>query len=794
MKKAKRLTCIILAALILVTAPITSYNQAQAAELAGTMEILQALLEMFGVSVGLGSQSDYFSQETFNDFATAVSNGQVYHMDQYGDVDFSDGDSVQNWLEWANGIDQYITTNGWSPVDKYNTAIKAGAVLLDSASYKITGTSATTAMHSYIDDLISTFGVSGGGTISLDAQDAYSFFSGAGAGDNDDDEEAKKKRYRTRFAYFTGLTGALILTMGDSLTELVGLKHPETSDFSEYDTAFEEGGFVPGQSLPTYPISDDPEFDSLKDRSVLFTCKSYYGTGIDTEYFFVYSDCFGVDNGNKIDIFSFSSGKISSVYLGGRCYHSKYNKITTSSGISSVSKEELISFYGPIFSSEDVATDYFTNGDTSGILNLNDGTAYINYKDNAPSAAARLPKHLNSWIMSPEYLKKLPSTIAPVLDAADSSAGKADGLDAVEDAIKDIAPADTVTDDPPMTEDPADYSGILGKILAAINKIISLLNPATYVAAFAKKFMTADSLTELLNTMPQLFAKAFADALVLPLTPVIAAIDAIPGFMVSSLALPDVIADAIASVFPRVKEVEDAVIGFPDTIADAIGSIVIDVPDIKIPEITIPDVITIAKLDISDLSVPAMANPVIDLTLNPAYDITVANDFTGLDSVIAAAVQGVLEYCFVPDEALTMERFSTMQDYFRFTDDMKRIIGDFEREIWGITPSPYLKIPIGKPTSKKYNYGTGDFIIIDISWYAEYKSFGDKIILAVVWAVFLWKIYVLLPGIVSGSVGGFIMGADIKVTKELNDYYSDSNFHDQLNRYDSKDLNDFSKK
>lgn len=120
-----------------------------------------------------------------------------------------------------------------------------------------------------------------------------------------------------------------------------------------------------------------------------------------------------------------------------------------------------------------------------------------------------------------------------------------------------------------------------------------------------------------------------------------------------------------------------------------------------------------------------------------------------------------------------MERFSTMQDYFRFTDDMKRIIGDFEREIWGITPSPYLKIPIGKPTSDKYNYGTGNFIIIDISWYAQYKSFGDKVILAVVWAVFLWKIYVLLPGIISGSVGGFIMGTDIKVTKELNDYYSD---------------------
>lgn len=744
MKKAKRLTCIILAALILVTAPITSYNQAQAAELAGTMEILQALLEMFGVSVGLGSQSDYFSQETFNDFATAVSNGQVYHMDQYGDVDFSDGDSVQNWLEWANGIDQYITTNGWSPVDKYNTAIKAGAVLLDSASYKITGTSATTAMHSYIDDLISTFGVSGGGTISLDAQDAYSFFSGAGAGDNDDDEEAKKKRYRTRFAYFTGLTGALILTMGDSLTELVGLKHPETSDFSEYDAAFEDTYFDGNFTM------ENGQYSYYVNTTSLSSCKGeLYNSSMHSVLGY---KIVGVRSSNS-DTCSFyrlsdNSFALTSVNL-------KFvNEVLASNFASHNCIWGTYSLNFPMYYSSAAALNALKNDDFSDAENIIDNP-YVQYKENVPSAAARLPKHLNSWIMSPEYLKKLPSTIAPVLDAADSSAGKADGLDAVEDAIKDIAPADTVTDDPPMTEDPADYSGILGKILAAINKIISLLNPATYVAAFAKKFMTADSLTELLNTMPQLFAKAFADALVLPLTPVIAAIDAIPGSMVSSLALPDVIADAIASVFPRVKEVEDAVIGFPDTIADAIGSIVIDVPDIKIPEITIPDVITIAKLDISDLSVPAMANPVIDLTLNPAYDITVANDFTGLDSIIATAVQGVLTACFVPDEVMTMQKMGEIKAYFNFVDQITYSVNGMLEKFMNITPTPYLKIPLGHVESK-YNYGLGEYWIIDISWYAKYKSFGDRVFLAICWIFFLWYLFVKLPGIIAGMEGSIM--------------------------------------
>lgn len=752
MKKVKRTICFMMAAFILVTAPIASYNQANAAEIVGTMEMLQALLEMFGVSVGLGAQSDYFSQSSFEDFATAVSNGTVYHMDKYGDVDFSDDASVREWLEWANGIDEYITSPGWSPMDKYDASIKAGAGIIDYASYKITGTSATTAMHSYIDDLVSLFGVSGGGTISLDARDAYSFFSGAGDNDDDEDEEAKKKRYKTRFAYFTGLTGAMILSMGDKLTELVGLKHPETSDFSEYDAAFEDTYFD-----GTYTQNADGMYVYK-----LFDSKGIYQNNILKPYTIDTTLNFKLAAYRSGASILFCSATNSVIYLPVKDLNVSMNSMS------------FDGFHGniPLYSSYDLAVNALKSDDFSGAENIVENP-YIHYKENAPSAAARLPKHLDSWIMSPDYLQKLPSMVKPVFDAADSSAGRTDSIDAVEDAIKVIAPVDTEVVDPPVSDDPADYSGILGKILAAINKIISLLNPVTYVTAFAKKFMTADSLTELLNSMPQLFAEAYASALVLPLTPVIDAIDGISESLVPGLALPDVIAGAIASVFPRVGEVTDAIIAFPETIADAVAGIVIEVPDIRIPEITIPDVISIAKLDISELSVPAMANPVIDLTLNPSYDITVSNDFTGLGSIISTAVQGVLTACFVPDEALAMERFNTMREYFMFVDDMQRIVGDFEREIFGITPSPYLKIPIGKPTSQKYNYGTGNFIIIDVSWYAEYKDFGDKVILALAWAFFLWKIYVILPGIISGASGSFD-----KVSKNI-DHFGRSEIRDQ---------------
>lgn len=745
MKKVKRPVCIILTVLILVTSPIAAYNQAQAAEIVGTMELLQALLEMFGVSVGLGTQSDYFSQESFNDFAAAVSNGHVYHMDKYGDVDFSDDASVQEWLEWANGIDDYITASGWSPMDKYDAAIKSGAVLLDCASYKITGTSATTAMHGYIDDLVSLFGVSGDGMISLDARDAYSFFSGAGDNDDDDDEEAKKKRYKTRFAYFAGLTGAMILSMGDKLTELVGLKHPETSDFSEYDAAFEDTYFD-----GTYTMNADGMYSYYASTSSLASCPD--GKKRNSSMHLLYSyKVVGVLFSGSCFFYCLRDGSssLSNVRFN---YVDEY-MYNMYSGNNSISSPFAVNF--PIYLDNKSALAALRADDFSNAENIVENP-YIHYKENAPSTAARLPKRLESWIMSPEYLQKLPSMVKPVFDAADSSAGKTDSIDAIEDAINEIAPADTEVVDPPVTEDPADYSGILGKILAAINKIISLLNPATYVAAFAKKFMTADSLSELLNSLPELFAKAYVSALVLPVSSVIDAIDAIPESLVTGLALPDVIKGAIASVFPRVDEVEAAIIGFPDIIAGALSGIVIEAPEIQIPEFTIPDVISIAKLDISELSVPAMVNPVIDLTLNPSYDITVANDYTGLTDIISSAVDGVLTDLFVPNEALAMEKVAEMEAYFKFKDSIITGVIDLKTMLYGITPSPILKIPIGKPTSKYYNYGTGNYIIIDVSWYAPYKQLGDKIILAIAWALFLWHMFIKLPGIISGTEGSIV--------------------------------------
>lgn len=258
--------------------------------------------------------------------------------------------------------------------------------------------------------------------------------------------------------------------------------------------------------------------------------------------------------------------------------------------------------------------------------------------------------------------------------------------------------------------------------------------------------MTADSLERILTgKMPSLFAESFAEAVSLPLKLIVEAIN----------ALPDSFKARIIEIFPDSAAVGNAIIGFPEAVAEAVEGLDIKVPDITIPEIKIPEIV-VPDIVVPDIVIPEITAPDVNVELNPSYNITVANDFTGLGEIILGAVENALNVCFVPDEAAAMEKLSDMGDYFKFKDDIIAAVGDLKTMLFGITPSPILKIPIGKPASQKYNYGTGSYIIIDVSWYAQYKQFGDKVILAAAWALFLWRMFIKLPGIISGTEGSII--------------------------------------
>lgn len=43
--------------------------------------------------------------------------------------------------------------------------------------------------------------------------------------------------------------------------------------------------------------------------------------------------------------------------------------------------------------------------------------------------------------------------------------------------------------------------------------------------------------------------------------------------------------------------------------------------------------------------------------------------------------------------------------------------------------------------------------VIDLSWYAPYKHYGDMVLSGMIWVFFIWRVFVHLPGIIAGASG-----------------------------------------
>lgn len=78
---------------------------------------------------------------------------------------------------------------------------------------------------------------------------------------------------------------------------------------------------------------------------------------------------------------------------------------------------------------------------------------------------------------------------------------------------------------------------------------------------------------------------------------------------------------------------------------------------------------------------------------------------------------------------------------------------------------PILYMDLGNAESK-YNYGSRT-VALDLSWFARYKPTTDRLISAVLWAFFIWRVFVLLPGIINGTGGmvGSVQDHDIRQEK-----------------------------
>lgn len=108
----------------------------------------------------------------------------------------------------------------------------------------------------------------------------------------------------------------------------------------------------------------------------------------------------------------------------------------------------------------------------------------------------------------------------------------------------------------------------------------------------------------------------------------------------------------------------------------------------------------------------------------------------------------ILEFLFVPDTTEMNEKIESIKSKFAFIDDIKETINNVTDVVYDENNSPSLSIPI--PDNRT---GITNVEVINLSWYSKFKSYGDVVITCFTYAIFFWRIYIKLPGIINGTAG-----------------------------------------
>lgn len=130
---------------------------------------------------------------------------------------------------------------------------------------------------------------------------------------------------------------------------------------------------------------------------------------------------------------------------------------------------------------------------------------------------------------------------------------------------------------------------------------------------------------------------------------------------------------------------------------------------------------------------------------------TEANTGT-LANTILAGIRDI----FVPSSDYLTAKVDALCAEFAFADSITKTANGLIDGLRGVSTEPpviYIDLSANRGP---YDLG-GEVPFLDLRWYAEYKPTVDAIISAFLWACFIWRIFLKLPGIISGAAGTFTL-------------------------------------
>ena len=178
--------------------------------------------------------------------------------------------------------------------------------------------------------------------------------------------------------------------------------------------------------------------------------------------------------------------------------------------------------------------------------------------------------------------------------------------------------------------------------------------------------------------------------------------------------------------------ITDAVTSITEAISTAIADVV---TWLKSVAATLSDILEWAK------GLPAAISQAIS---------TAIADVKSLPSAIVDGISSVLTSIFVPTTDFITAKVESLRARFDWIDPFIVFAENISGELFSTEP-PVIYIHLDDAEGS-YNYG-GTIPFLDMRWYARYKKQGDLILSGFLWALFAWRMYLKLPGIISGASG-----------------------------------------
>lgn len=126
-----------------------------------------------------------------------------------------------------------------------------------------------------------------------------------------------------------------------------------------------------------------------------------------------------------------------------------------------------------------------------------------------------------------------------------------------------------------------------------------------------------------------------------------------------------------------------------------------------------------------------------------------------LPSKIGEVIQNLLAGLFMPDTEAIQEEWEYIQSKFAWWTEIQEFVEEMVATFTSLNGSAPEPITFNLPSldSDLFKNLSGSVVVIDLSWFADYRDSVHVILSAFIWISYIWRLFHVLPGIISGVQG-----------------------------------------